>query len=128
MKGMLKVLAIALCLALAVAVLGAAQPEDVSGTWTATMRRGGKTGNFVMTLQAAGDQLTGTLHDPSGQTMQIENGKLEGNRLTFDAAAQEHGHSKTIHFSGDIADYAITLRNESNGRKGATIIFHRSAE
>ena len=128
MKRMLQVLAIVLWPVLAVTVLSFAQGENVSGKWTATTERGGKTGTFVMTLQVADNEVSGTLHDPSGQTIQIENGKLDGTQLTFEAAAQEHGHSKTIHFAGDIANDAIKLRNESNDRRGVTIVFHRSAQ
>ena len=86
---------------LAVAVFGFAQGDDISGKWMATMQRGGRNGNFVMNLQVDGNKLTGTLSDPSGQNLQIEDGKVENNKLTFDTVAQERGHSKSIHFFGD---------------------------
>jgi len=128
MEGMLKVLAITLWPVLAVALFGSGGADDLSGIWTATMQRGNQTGNFVMNLQVDGNKLNGTLHDPSGQNLQIENAKVGDNQLSFDTVAQEHGHSKTIHFFGDVSGDAITLRNQSNGRQGQTITFHRSSE
>lgn len=128
MKLMLKVVAITLWPVLAVAILGFAPIDEVSGKWTATMERGGHTGTFLMNLQVDGDKLTGTLDDPSGQTLDIDNGKVEGDHLIFDAAAQDDGRSKIIHFAGDVANDEITLRNVSNGKQGRTIVFHRSAE
>jgi hypothetical protein len=124
----LKVVAIALWPVLAVAILGFAPNDDVSGKWTATMQRGDQTGNFVMNLQVEGDRLTGTLDDPSGQILDIDNGKVEGDHLIFDAAAQDEGRSKIIHFAGVVADDQLTLRNVSNGKDGRTIVFHRIAE
>ena len=65
--------------------------------------------------------MTGTLRDPSGPPWQIQNGTLTGNQLTFDVTAPQHGHTKNIHFMGDVGDDAITFRNESQGKQGRTL-------
>ena len=79
----------------------------------------------TMTLRVSGDQVTGTIDLAPDVTVQIRNGKIEGSQLTFDVTAPEHGHTKEIHFVGDVQNDAITLRNESHGRQGRTIIYHR---
>jgi len=127
-RRILKALAIALGPVLAVAILGFVPYDDISGKWTAAMQRGDRTGNFVMNLQVEGDKLTGTLDDPSGQILDIDNGKVEGEHLSFDAAAQDEGRSKIIHFAGDVASDQLTLQNVSHGKQGRTIVFRRIAE
>ena len=108
------------------AVLVFAQESELAGRWQATLRKGDRTGTSVMDLTRSGTQVTGTLSDPSGQIWQIENGKLEGNQLTFDVTAREHGGTKKVHFFGQVADGLITLHNESHGKRGQTMSFHRN--
>jgi len=60
-----------------------------------------------------------------GATEEIQNGKLQGNQLVFDVIAPERGYTKNIHFRGEAGDDAITLRNESGGKEGRTLTFHR---
>jgi uncharacterized protein involved in outer membrane biogenesis len=124
---MLKVLASA-TLVLVLEVFALAQVDDPSGRWKATLARGDRTGVAVMTLKVEGTQVIGTLSEPSGQTLEIENGKLEEGRLTFDASASEHGGTKNIHFFGQVTAGEITLHNESDGNQGMTMTFHRVQE
>jgi hypothetical protein len=70
-----------------------------------------------------GTEVTGTLSDPSGQVWEIRNGNLQGNQLTFDVTAREHGGTKNIHFFGQVEEGALTLQNESRGRPGQTMTF-----
>ena len=127
MKGMLKVFAAALSISV-VACLAFAQGKDLTGRWTVTMERGTRSATLTMNLKAAGNRVTGSIDLTPDITVQIENGKLEGNQLTFDVAAPEHGHTKEIHFVGDVGDDAITLRNESRGKQGRTMIYQREKE
>lgn len=117
MKEKLKVLSSITLAVFVLAVFGLVQVNDLSGRWIATSQRGNKSGNFVMTLQVNGSRLTGMLNDASGQTLEIHNGNIAGDQLTFDVAAREHGQSKTIHFFGEKTADAITPRNESKGKQ-----------
>ena len=108
------------------AVLVFAQESELTGRWQATLKKGDRTGTSVMDLTVSGTQVTGTLSDPSGQFWQIENGKLEGDQLTFDVTAREHGGTKKIHFFGQVTNDLITLHNESRGKQGQTMSFHRA--
>ena len=107
------------------AVLVFAQESELTGQWQATLKKGDKTGTSVMDVTLSSAQVTGTLSDPSGQIWQIENGKLEGDQLTFDVSAREHGGTKKIHFFGQVTNDLITLHNESRGQQGQTMSFHR---
>ena len=107
------------------AVLVFAQGSELAGRWQATLRKGDRTGTCVMDVTLSGTQVTGTLSDPSGQIWQIENGKVEGNQLTFDVTAREHGGTKEIHFFGQVTHDLITLHNESGGKQGQTMSFRR---
>jgi len=124
---MLKALA-STTLVLVLEVFALAQVDDPSGRWKATLSRGDRTGVAVMTLKVAGNQVAGTLSEPSGQTLEIENGRIEDGRLVFDASASEQGGTKNIHFFGQLKAGEITLHNESNGKQGMTMTFHRVQE
>ena len=125
MKRMLKVFAVAFSISV-LAFAAFAQGKDISGRWTATLERGGQTVTFKMDLKVSANYVTGTIDLAPDATTEIQNGKLEGDQLTFDVTAPEHGHKKNIHFIGDVGDDAITLRNESGGKQGRTMIFQRA--
>src|SRR5215469_11226292 len=102
-----------------------AQESSLTGRWTANLKKGDRIGTATLTVGVSGNEVTGTLSDPSGQIWQLQNGKCEANQLTFDVTAREHGGTKNIHFFGQVEGDSITLHNESNGRPGQTMIFHK---
>jgi hypothetical protein len=102
-----------------------AQESNLNGRWTATLKKGDRTGTAILTVSVSGREVTGTLSDPSGQIWQLQNGNLEGSRLTFEVTAREHGGSKNIHFFGQVEGDSITMHNESNSRPGQTMSFHK---
>jgi len=117
----------AVAFSLSVAALVAfAQTEAVSGRWTTALERGQQSMTVKMDLKVSGNSVTGTIDVAPDVTVQIQNGKLEGGQLTFDVTAPEHGHTKSIHFTGDVRDDTITLKNESRGKQGRTMTFHRT--
>lgn len=79
-----------------------------------------------MDLKVAGNSVTGTIDVAPDVTAQIQNGKLEGDQLTFDVIAPEHGHTKSIRFTGNVHNDSIELANESRGKPGRTLIFQRA--
>ena len=124
MKRMLRVSAVALLIS-GLAIVTFAQAKNPSGRWAATLGKDGRSMTSTMQLKLSGDQVTGTIDLAPGVAVQIQNGKLEGKQVTFDVVAPEHGHTKDIHFTGDMGDDAIMLRNESGGKQGRTMTFHR---
>ena len=105
-----------------------AQESSLAGRWRATLKKGDTTGTANLMVSVSGNEVTGTLSDPSGQIWQLQNGKFEANQLTFDVTAREHGGTKNIHFFGQVEGDSITLHNESNGRPGQTMIFHKNKD
>lgn len=127
MKKLLRPSAITLLISLlATAAFG--QANDPSGRWTSKLERGSRSMTSVMTLKLFDNQVTGTIDLAPNVSVQIRNGKLENTQLTFDVTAPEHGRTKEIHFVGEVQSDVITLRNESRGRQGRTIIYHRSKD
>ena len=124
MTRMLKVSAVAFTVF--VLALGAfAQAKDVSGQWTTTFERGQQRMTIKMDLKVSGNSVTGTIDLAPDVIAEIQSGKLESDQLTFDITAPEHGHTKSIYFTGDIRDGTIVLKNESRGKQGRTMTFHR---
>jgi len=105
-----------------------AQESSLAGRWTATLKNGDRTGTANLTVSVSGSEVIGTLRDPSGQIWQLQNGKFEANQLTFDVTAREHSGTKNIHFAGQVEVDSITLHNESSGRPGPTMIFHKNKD
>jgi hypothetical protein len=106
-------------------VAAAAQESSLAGRWTATLKKGDRTGAATLTVSVSGNEVSGTLSDPSGQIWQLQNGKFEANQLPFDVSAREHGGTKNIHFFGQVEGDSITMHKESNGRPGQIMIFHK---
>lgn len=127
MKDMLKAFAAAISISV-LACLAFGQGKGLTGRWAATLEKGGRSMTSIMNLRASGNQVIGTIDLAPHVTVQIRNGKFEGSQLTFDVTAPEHGRTKEIHFVGDVGDDAITLRNESQGKQGRTMIFQRTKE
>jgi hypothetical protein len=124
MTRMLRVFTVAFAIFL-LALIAFAQGKDVNGRWTTTLERGQQSMNFKMDLKVSGNSVTGTIDVAPDVTAEIQNGKLERDQLTFDITAPEHGHTKSIHFTGDVGDDTIVLKNESRDKRGRTMTFHR---
>src|SRR5262245_31547479 len=67
--------------------------EDVTGRWTGTVQMrmdGGRSMDVpvVLILKQDGDRITGTGGPGEGNQVELRKGKLDGNRLTFEAEAE----------------------------------------
>lgn len=124
MKGAMKILGIAVILV--VAALGEA--KDISGRWVAPFNREGTPVTIVMNLKISGDQITGTVTNARGIEMTIENGKLEGDRISFETNIESsNGRKFNFHYTGEVVEDSIKLRSEVNGQQGNQVLnFHRS--
>jgi hypothetical protein len=71
-----------LCL-FAVFVLVASAADVVTGTWKGTVETPGGTFENTFVLKADGNTLTGTLQGGPGGELKIEEGKVDGNNLSF---------------------------------------------
>ena len=75
-----------LCLALAVVVnTASAKAADLTGVWTGSMSTpDGNSFDLTYTLKQDGTKLTGTVQGPGGEPLQIANGKIDGDKFSFD--------------------------------------------
>lgn len=99
---------------------GAALAADVTGTWTGQM--GGPDGNgmtIAFHFKQDGTKLTGTVDGPQGQPVQINDGKVEGNRISFTLKIDFGGGDgmKIIH-DGTIDGDEIKLNTKMEGGPG----------
>lgn len=122
-----------LCAALAVMFTAVrVRAADVTGTWSAEMKTpDGNSFPLTFNFKQDGDKLTGTVQGPQGDPIEISNGKVDGDKLTFDVAF----NGMTIHHdctvdgeeikmttksdSGDFPAMQLTLKRAPAGTPGA---------
>ncbi len=96
---------------------------DPSGNWTWTMpgRNGGPDRKITLKLKAEGDKVTGKIGMPArdGQTREVEikDGKLNGNELSFTVVREFNGNTMTSKYKGKVGEDTIKgkLEFERNG-------------
>jgi len=78
----------------------AAFAADFNGKWTAEVpsRQGGTTTN-TFTFKVDGAKLTGTMTSQMG-SMDITNGKVDGDNISFDVVREFNGNSFTLSYAG----------------------------
>ena len=87
---------------------------DPTGTWTWTTpgRDGAEGRKSTLTLKAEGEKVTGKLASPGRQggearEIEIKNGKLKGDEVSFEVTREFGGNSFTAKYSGKIAGDTI---------------------
>ena len=98
---------------------------DPSGTWTWSTpgRDGGEARKSTLKLKVDGEKVAGTLSTPGreGQTRDIEitNGKLKGDEISFDVVREFNGNKVTAKYSGKVSGDTIKGKFETE-RDGNT--------
>jgi hypothetical protein len=104
-------------LALALFATGALA-ADINGKWTAQMPgRGGETQEATMTFQVEGTQLTGSIATPRGDRP-IEEGKINGDDLSFKQNLEFGGNKVTILYKGKVMGDEIKFTRQREGGEG----------
>jgi hypothetical protein len=93
---------------LLIALLGifsvAAWAADATGKWTAQVPgRGGNTTEQTFALKADGAKLTGTLSGGQGGEVQITDGKVSGDDISFVVIRNFNGNDIKITFKGKVS-------------------------
>jgi hypothetical protein len=104
------------------------QGTDLAGRWTGIFNRHGTPVTLVLSLKTSDGQVNGILADPAGNQMPIHEWKLKGTQLTFEVSAKEHGHARTDHFVGVVAEGVVTLLQHNGQKYDPPITFHRNKE
>lgn len=96
-----------------------ASAADVNGKWVAQVPgRDGQTREQTFKFTASGDKLTGTVSGFQGQEMQITDGKVSGDSVSFKVTAEFNGNQMNWTYSGTVSGDELKLSREG-GRGGA---------
>jgi hypothetical protein len=102
-----------LCAALMMTFTAAsAFAANVTGKWTGNMVGPGGDGfQLTFTFKQDGAKLTGTIDGPMGEPMEISEGKVDGDKLSFNVSF----NGMTIRHEGVISGETIKLTTKSDG-------------
>jgi hypothetical protein len=100
-------------LALAGGLLAAA---NVTGKWTANVPgRDGQTREVTYNLKADGNTLTGTMPGRGGQEIQITDGKIDGDTITFKTKMEFNGNTMIMNYTGKVEGDTIKFTSKREG-------------
>jgi opacity protein-like surface antigen len=94
----------------------AAWAADVSGKWTGKMSGPDGNGDFELsfTFKQDGAKLTGTVQGPQGDPIEITDGKIDGDKLSFVVKIEANGGMKITH-EGAVSGDEIKLNSKMEG-------------
>lgn len=94
----------------------AALAADVSGTWTGIFKtREGGAFETTLTLKADGNNMTGTFQQGSGDEIQIENGKVSDDQVTFTLTRGAGDKVRKANCTGKIEGTSMKLTMQLEG-------------
>jgi hypothetical protein len=102
-RSMKKLICLTAVLALALPA-AAAMAADVTGTWTAdAVGPDGSSYPLTFTFKQDGAKLTGSVQGPQGDPIDISNGKVDGNDISFEVSfnGMTITHTGTVNDAGD---------------------------
>ena len=100
---------------------------DMTGTWTGELKGPDGGGGFQLSfvLKQEGDKLTGSVEGPQGEPIAISNGKVDGDKFSFDVSFNGMTISHSGTFSGDEAK--MTTKSSSGEFPESEMTLKRSA-
>jgi hypothetical protein len=92
---------------LACLMVTSALAANVDGKWTAQVPgRQGNTQEMTFNFKAEGDKLTGSVSSARGE-MQIQDGKVDGDNISFSQTFERGGNSMKIMYKGKVSGDTI---------------------
>ena len=93
---------------------------DIDGKWTAQFQgRGGNTQTQTLTLQASGGKLTGSMDGGRGGAVDISNGTIDGDKVSFSVVREFNGNQFTQQYKGTLSSSGeLTLSVSRGGGRG----------
>jgi hypothetical protein len=97
---------------------------DVSGKWTYTMQgRDGTPREVAITLKQEGNTLTGSVPGmgrggQGGEPTQITNGKVDGDKVTFEVVREFNGNKMTTKYEGTVSGGDMKLKITRDTQNG----------
>ena len=110
---------IVLIMALIAVTSCAALAADIDGKWTAAMEgREGRTETQTLILTASGSDLTGSLDGGRGGAIDISDGTIDGNNVSFKVVRNFNGNQFTQQYKGALSDAGELTLSVSFGGGG----------
>lgn len=88
---------------------------DIDGKWKGSIDTPMGPIEVGFSFKADGTALTGTTTGPDGMEVKITNGKIDGDKITFDVAIDFGGMPFTINYSGVVKGADLALKAEFFG-------------
>jgi hypothetical protein len=106
---------VALTVALALCAV-TAMAADVSGVWKAQMPgRDGETREVTFNFKQSGETLTGTTSGFRGADVQISDGKVSGDEISFTVVREFQGNTMKMLYKGKIVGGEIQFKMQRDG-------------
>jgi len=109
---------------------------DIDGKWTAQFQgRGGNTQTQTLTLKASGSTLTGSMEGGRGGAVDISNGTIDGDNVSFKVVREFNGNQFTQQYKGTLSssgDLTLSVSGGGGRRKrggsggGREVVFKRA--
>ncbi|HWR50855.1 MAG TPA: hypothetical protein VN428_07090 [Bryobacteraceae bacterium] len=94
----------------------AAFAADVSGVWKAAVPgRGGETREVTFTFKVDGEKLTGTMSGGQGGDVELQDGKVAGDAVTFKVKREFNGNSVVMLYEGKVEASEIKFKSTREG-------------
>jgi hypothetical protein len=100
---------------------GAALAAEIDGKWTAEVEGRRGTVTQTLSLTSSGNNLTGSLEGGRGNAVDISDGKLDGNKVSFKVVREFNGNQFTQQYKGTLSDAGelnLTVSMSGGGRRG----------
>jgi hypothetical protein len=111
-------------IALAALTLWASFAADIDGKWTAQIegRRGTQT--EILMLKVTNNGLTGSIQGGQRGPVQISNGTIDGDKISFSVVREFQGNQITQEYKGTISGSELKL-TVSGGRRGPAEVTYK---
>jgi autotransporter translocation and assembly factor TamB len=94
---------------------GLALAGDVTGKWVGQIGDGDNAMTVTFNFKQDGTTLTGTAQGPQGDPMEIKDGKVDGDKISFLVSVDAGGTEMKITHEGTVKDNEITLNIKTEG-------------
>ena len=92
---------------------------DATGTWTGTLTRSdGEAGTAHIVLKQDGQKLTGTAGPNAGEQHDIQNGKADAGKITFEVPLERGSLTFVLTQEGDQMKGAVSQERDGEVQKG----------
>ena len=112
-------LLLGLLLAAGCATLSGSSAPAIDGKWEGSMEMMGQSTKISYDFKSDGNTLTGTTTGPQNQILDIKNGKIDGNNISFDVPVDMGQMKMTVKYTGVLAGDELELTMKFDMPEGA---------